>query len=82
MVNANPLSISLHGIPDYVGFYSLILSSAVLRNSPEYLAVSHSRVTEPSVNQISTPNWHRNRRSLPPFPTISTITQWFCRVCR
>ena len=41
--------------------YSLILSSAVLRNSPEHLAFSHSRVAEPSINQTFTPDWYRNR---------------------
>jgi hypothetical protein len=61
MVKANSLGISLHRIPDYVGLYSFILSGAVLRNSPEHLAFSHSRFTQPSINQTSTPDWHRDR---------------------
>jgi hypothetical protein len=61
VVKANSFGISLHGVPDYVGFYSVILSSAVLQNSPEHFALSHSRVAEPSINQIFTPDWYRNR---------------------
>jgi len=61
MVKANSFGVSLHGVPDYVGFYSLILSSAALRNSPEHLALSQSRVAESSINQTFTPDWHRNR---------------------
>jgi hypothetical protein len=41
----------------------------------------HSRATEPSINQTLTPACTGTVRSLPPFPSISTITQWFCRDC-
>jgi hypothetical protein len=61
VVKANSFGISLHGVPDNVGFYSVILSSTVLRNSPEHLALSHSRVAEPSINRTFTPDWYRNR---------------------
>jgi hypothetical protein len=39
MVKADSFGISLHGVPDYVGFHSINLSSTVLRNSPEHLTL-------------------------------------------
>jgi hypothetical protein len=61
MVKTDSFGISLHGVPDYVGFDSTIVSSTVLRNSPEHLSLIHSRATEPSINQAFTPDWYRNR---------------------
>jgi hypothetical protein len=61
MVKADSFGMALHGVPDYVSFHSIILSSAVLRNSPEHLTFGHSRATEPSINQRFTPDRHRNR---------------------
>jgi hypothetical protein len=61
MVEADSFGISLHGVPDYVGFHSIILSSAVLRNSPEQFTFRNSRATEPSINQRLTPDRHRDR---------------------
>jgi hypothetical protein len=68
MVKAVSFGISLHGIPDYVGFHSIILSSTVLRNSPEHLTFRYSRATEPSINQTFTPAWHRNCSQSSPLP--------------
>jgi hypothetical protein len=61
MVNTDSLGISLHGVPDYVCFHSITLLSAILRNSPEHLAFSHSRVMEPTIYQTFTPDRHGNR---------------------
>jgi hypothetical protein len=61
LVKANSFGISLYGVPDYVGFYPFVLSSAVLRNSPDYFPFGHSRVAQPSINQTFTPDWYRNR---------------------
>jgi hypothetical protein len=61
MVKADSFGVSLHGVPDYVGFHVIMLSSAALRNSPEHLTFRHSRNTEPGINQRFTPDRHRNR---------------------
>jgi hypothetical protein len=61
MVKDDSFGISLNGVPDYVGFHSIILLGAVLRDSPEHLTFLHSRATEPSINQRFTSDRHRNR---------------------
>jgi hypothetical protein len=55
MVNADSFGVSLHGIPDYVGWHSFVLPSPMLRNSSEHLAFSHSCVVDPDIHETFTP---------------------------
>jgi len=68
MANANSFGVSLHGIPDYVGCYSFILPSPILRNSSEHLAFSHSCVVDPNIYETFTPRRHRDRSQSPALP--------------
>jgi hypothetical protein len=61
MVKADTFSVSLHGIPDYVGCHSIILPSPILRNSSEPLAFSHSCLADPHIYETFTPRRHRDR---------------------
>ena len=61
MVNADSFGVSLHGIPNYVGWHSFILPSPILRNSSEHLAFSHSCIVDPNIYETFTPRRHGDR---------------------